>query len=108
MVTITFEDDMLYVHCGGARFNEQIESCHYLRMAYDKDKRAWCVSPGRLKEVKEEFEIYQISISEYDKLMLDKYFEKLSELHKITKRSEYRTFKPELLLKPPFENKGEE
>jgi hypothetical protein len=101
-MNIEFDNELLYISCSGAQFSEQLESCRSLGMRYDADKKAWFISPGFLDKVMEEMKIYNLSISEYDRLKIKEYFEHLSEIKKITKRSEYRKFHPELLNIEPL------
>lgn len=101
MVKLEFIDNKLYVRCSGSDFNEQIESCRYLKMQYDPARKAWFVSPGKYREVETEFSQYGIEISEYDRLCLKTYLESLSDFKRITKRSERRKFDPSILKMPP-------
>lgn len=94
MVTVEFEDGTLYVKCSGSDFQEQIESCHYLKMKFDAKSKRWATSPGKIKEVLDEFSQYGVQFSEYDKIELNKYIDSLSNFSKIVKRSERRKYSP--------------
>lgn len=100
-VKLEFENDKLYVTCSGADFQEQLESCRYLHMQFDGKLKKWFISPGKLNEVQNEFSQYGIQMSEYDKMELNNYIEKLSNFKKITKRSERRHYDVDCLKHPP-------
>jgi SNF2 family DNA or RNA helicase len=104
VIDLSFDEDskQLLIKCSGSRFQDEIETCRYLHAIWDPGLVRWTISPSRLTEVKEEFEQYGISISEYDKQAIKKYLDNLTELKIINKRSEYRRFNPDLLLKPPL------
>ena len=57
---------------------------------------------SKIKEVMDEFSIYGIQLSEYDKEAINNYIDSLSNFHRIIKRSERRHFKLSLMKKPPF------
>ena len=99
---IEFEDNLLWITCSGDRFQDQIESCKYLKMAYNPGKKKWSISPGKIKEVMDEFSTYGIQLSEYDKMAINKYIDSLSNFHRIVKRSERRHFNIDLMKQPPF------
>ena len=50
---IEFEDNLIWVTCSGSQFQDQIESCKYLKMSYNPTKKKWSISPGKIKEVME-------------------------------------------------------
>ena len=99
---IEFEDDLIWVTCSGSDFHDQVETCKYLKMSYNASKKKWSISPGKIKEVLDEFSTYGVQISEYDKMAINNYIDGLSNFHQILKRSERRHFKPELMKKPPY------
>jgi midasin (ATPase involved in ribosome maturation) len=101
-MTIEFDNDQLFISCSGSQFSEQVESCKVLGMRYNAEKRAWAISPGFLDDVMKEMQQYNLSISEYDKNKIKEYFDTMNELKKITKRSEWRKFHPELLNVEPL------
>ena len=103
---IEFEDDLIWVTCSGANFQDQVESCHYLKMKFNVAKKKWSISPGKIKEVLAEFSDYGIQMSEYDKEAINNYIDRLSNFHQILKRSERRHFNVELMRKPPFQIKN--
>ena len=57
---IEFEDNLIWVTCSGSQFQDQIESCKYLKMNYNPSKKKWSISPGKIKEVMDEFSAYGI------------------------------------------------
>ena len=99
---IEFEDNLIWVTCSGSQFQDQIESCKYLKMNYNPSKKKWSISPGKIKEVMDEFSAYGIQLSEYDKEAFNNYIDGLSNFHRIIKRSERRLFNLSLMKKPPF------
>ena len=99
---IEFEDNLIWVTCSGSQFQDQIESCKYLKMSYNPTKKKWSISPGKIKEVMDEFSIYGIQLSEYDKEAINNYIDSISKFHRIIKRSERRHFNLSLMKKPPF------
>lgn len=99
---IEFNDGQLIVYAAGNNFQDQIESCKYLGMRYEPTLKAWSISAGKFNEVVEEMKQYHIEFSEYDKVEMNKYFSSLEELKKITKRSEYRKYLPDLLTMEPI------
>ena len=54
----------------------------------------------------DEFSIYGIQLSEYDKEAINNYIDSLSNFHRIVKRSERRHFNLSLMKKPPFNPHG--
>jgi SNF2 family DNA or RNA helicase len=101
---LEYADGKLYVKCSGTRFNEQVEDCKALHMLYDPDEKAWTISAGHLDKVLNEMSTYNLSISEYDRLQIKKYYEELNELERITQRAIYRKFNTELLNYSPIGN----
>jgi hypothetical protein len=99
---IEFDDDLLFISCSGSQFNEQLESCRILGMRYNADKKAWTISPSFLDDVLKEMQQYSLVISEYDKNKIKEYFDNMNELKRVVKRSEWRTFHPELLKISPL------
>jgi len=104
MVNIEFDKDtkQLLLQCSGKSFHDEIEICKYLKATFNGTLKKWSISPSRLEEVKDEFQQFGISISEYDKKEIKDYFNNLKELKITSDRKNYRYFKPELLLKPPL------
>lgn len=101
MVKVEFEDGLLYVTCGGARFSEQLETCRDMKMIYSPSKKAWTISPGKYEEVLAEFHQFGVQLSEYDKLQINQYIDNISDFHKIMKRSERRHYDDDVLNSPP-------
>ena len=81
---IEFEDNLIWVTCSGSQFQDQIESCKYLKMNYNPSKKKWSISTGKIKEA------------------INNYIDGLSNFHRIVKRSERRHFNLSLMKKPPF------
>jgi hypothetical protein len=99
---VSYKDGLLYVQCSGKQFSDQVEDVKQMGMRYDPDERAWTISAGKLNEVLNDLSIYNVEISEWDRLEIKKYYESLDELKRIDKRSEYRKFNPELLKESPL------
>jgi len=108
MIKIEYEDEYLLLKASGHNFSEQIESLKSLGAQYDSRKKYWSISVGKFNEVFRDLEHYTISISEYDKQEIKKYFEEIDELEVIFKRSEYKKFNAELLNIGPLKSFQEE
>lgn len=100
MARICFIDGRIYVQCSGKNFADQLDSCRYLHMVYDPQKKMWSSSPGKLAEVEAEFKPYGIEMSEYDRLQIRDYFKSLSTFERTTKRSEYVRFNDSIMKLP--------
>src|SRR5574344_188731 len=101
MITVEFEDGELLVTCSGRDFTEEIDSCKYLNMKYVPSKKKWSISPGKLKQVQEEFDRFGIQISEYDKQQINNYIDNLSTFTQNLSRGQRKKFNVNLMNYPP-------
>lgn len=108
MVRITFNKDTnkLEVKLLGKKDDESIfleerESCQFLGLSFDFNRKVYTAPLGKLNTIMKEMEKYEIELSEYDKLLINNKIDEMHELKQNLSRKGRLLFVPSLMKFPP-------
>lgn len=108
MVSIEYDEaeKQLNVRFGGQHFQDDVETAKMLGLTFAPKKRAWIGEAPLLNSYIEEFStVDSVEVDEWTQERVAEFIRSLSELQRITKRSEARVYKPELMKLGPLPDK---
>lgn len=82
-------------------FSEEVDSCRDLGLTYNPSKKVWVAPIGKLNSIIDELKKYEIELSEYDRMLINKKIDSLHELKQNLSRKERLLFVPSLMKFPP-------
>lgn len=101
------DSEEICIKCFGSEddpqlFTDEKESCQFVRMSYDPKHYLWRAPVGKLNSIMEEMKRYEIELSEYDKMLINKKIDSMDELKQNLSRKERKVFIPTLMRYPPI------